>query len=478
MSLCMQGLSVLYVFPTESDCSKSVQGRLNPLIKDVDFYRQATRETDNVRMKRIFGGTVLYTSAQRRTAFKSYAAQVLIVDELDECRSLKYADDQSQANNIDYAEDRLASAKQRTGFDPIKIFISNPTVKSRGISKRYEESDKKQWMIRCAACGDQQPLDWHCNVVEPDGSGGHKLIDREWTPNAGRDIQLYCRSCRAPINRFAAGEWVAEHPDNPVSGYHITQLFTAQASIADLWQKFQKAQDNPGLVEVFYRSYMGLPYSGEGDNVSDDILAGCCDPNYIMPAAAEGTVAGIDVGSLLQIHISTLENGKRRKVFIGAVPPDNDWAEVDRLFEIYDVCRAVVDLRPEMAMARKLRDRHPGVVYVCEYPPNPSSKELDIDHEDHGVKIDKHLCLDESYAQYAKKRVILSADYLNVDHGEFVRQMQAPVRKLVIRSGVAVAVWDEEGQPDHHRHADNYEYLAARLMGFTSAPPEMICVEV
>jgi len=51
--------------------------------------------------------------------------------------------------------------------------------------------------------------------------------------------------------------------------------------------------------------------------------------------------------------------------------------------------------------------------------------------------------------------------------------MMAPVRKLDLDRKPPAYVWDESGQADHHRLADDYCHVAAKLCGFGARPAEV-----
>jgi hypothetical protein len=451
---CWKGQAVLYVMPGDVECQREISGRINPVLSNVEFYNQNLGKTDNVRFKELWKGRCYFVGSNTKNSFKSIAIQLLILDEKDEC---------NQAN-LAFAFDRLAAAKQRTGREPETLEISNPSVGGYGIDAVYSKSDKKVWQLKCPACGQWQPIKWVGNVIRMLDGNQYELIDRAWTAGCGRDIHLGCIRCGVPLDRLARGEWVAEYPDRSISGYHVSQLFTAQTTIEKLWAVWQDSQVSPIRMQRFANSILGEAYSAEGSSITDDMMAACCDQSYFMPETGEGCIAGVDVGGVLHVSISSLKDGKRVKRFIGTLPLTKDWSELDRVLRLYNVFCCVIDKRPEFSAAVAFRDSHPGVVYLCEYPPNPTVRELQVDPVVQDVKIDKHLSLDESYAAYARKMIVLPANYQSI--AGFTDQMKAPARmyREFGQSKVIMAVWvEKDGQPDHFRHADNYEYIAQQI---------------
>lgn len=453
------GLTVLYVLPGDTECQRMVFERLTPLFQRVELYRKAIGSTDNVRMKKLWQGLLNIVGSQTPNSFIEFSAQMLVIDEYDRCN----------AKNLALAYDRLAAARQRTGQDPQIIEISNPTIENSGIDEKYQASDAKVWMQKCPACGHQQILDWFKNIVRQVSESAYELRDKVWKPESKADVQVLCSKCEKPMHRLSAGEWVPEHPEREISGYTQSQLFTAQRDIRDMWADWLLAATKPGLRQVFYNSVLGLPYSEEGSRITDLLLRSCSKPGYFMPLnCKEGCIMGVDVGGVFHVHISEIKNGVRWKRFIGTVPT---WDEVGKLIKDYNVMIAVIDNAPETHAAKEFRDKHRGVVYLCEYPPNPLSTDMSIDYVDSWIKIDKHQSLDDSLSAYLDGKVALPADYASIDKGNFVLQMKQPVRlyQEFGKGKIIKAIWDERGKPDHHRHADNYEYIAFNIM-FKNAP--------
>jgi len=475
---CWQGYSTLYVLPDDDVCASFVFNRIKPIFDDSKFYASALTpgSADNVRLKKLWKGTTKFVGCRTRKSMREYPADRLIVDELDECN----------LEILAWARDRLAAARIRTGAPPEELDISNPSVEDYGIDARYLQSDQKEWRIKCEHCNEWQTLDWFVHAVEQTARLHYDVLDKEWFEDKNirrqRDMRLYCSSCHKPINRFGKAQWVANRPQVlDSSGYRISQLFTSQTTIGDIHGEFTRSLAVPILRQRFHNSILGQPYREEGNYISPELLASCVDPEYYHPVRwvepkkedekgkriyANPVVMGVDVGGEFHVKISELmPDGKRRSLFIGRIPVDEDWASLSALLKAWHVDRCVVDMEPEISAAKKFRKQHPGIVFLCDYPPNPTKMDLGVDLATRLIKVDKHQSLDESYAEYAQGHIILPADYRSIDKGEFVKQMGTPKRIYTQRGAAKIlqATWSEGGKPDHYRHADNYENMAANL---------------
>lgn len=450
---CRRGLSVLYTLPGDGECAAFVQDRIIPLLQDIPSYTRALGHTDNVRMKKLWKGTTKFVGSNVRKNFTGYTAQVYIVDELDEC-------DQT---NIVFGQDRLSDAEHRTGMPPVIIKVGNPTIPAFGISEAYEHSDKKEWNIKCGHCNQWQPLDWFANVVDKSGSplSVHK--------QTGKPIMV-CRSCHQSINPYSEGKWIAEHPGVEISGYHISKLFTRQTTLDSLYESYLKGKVNETENQRFYNSDLGIPYTGSGDGLSLEVFQKCVLPQYTLPFTAEECIAGIDVGKVLHVRIDILTEGRRRMVYAGTIP---NFDELAIVLHRYNVRLYVMDARPETHKCTEFINQNRGG-FLCDFHPDASIIDLKIDNKTRMIKVGRTRSLDEATEAYLRNQIELPENWRSLDQGNWVAQMMAPVRKLDTKRQPPAFIWDEAGQPDHHRLADNYCHIAAKMCGFGIGRREML----
>jgi hypothetical protein len=230
-----------------------------------------------------------------------------------------------------------------------------------------------------------------------------------------------------------------------------------------MFAKFIEAQGDQTELQHFYNQVLGLPFKATGSGFTLDILAGCKGDN-LMPSTVERSVAGVDVGRRLHVHIETTENGIRTKVVLGSIP---DFDELHNLCARYHIRRGVIDHAPEQHLAEQFCRAHPGW-YVCDYNLSlEHPKPIEVDYTGRRIRTKRTPSLDQSLAQYVEGRVVLPKNYISLDGGDFVKQMCQATRvereqKIggIIRK---VFVWDDAGQPDHHQHADNYCRIASDM---------------
>jgi hypothetical protein len=324
-------------------------------------------------------------------------------------------------------------------------------------------------MIKCSHCGEWQPLDFFVNVVEKTSEIEYRLLDKDWKEIEDRDILLFCRKCYEKIDRLADGEHVARYPEREISGYHFSQLFSPTKTIREIYMQFQKGLLDPSIMEIVYNSRLGIPYAGSGDKLSAALLDEKCADDYVMPDTGKECTAGIDVNwPKLHIRISDYPSPEtRRAVYIGTV---SSFAEVSNLFARYNVKCAVIDFAPERHKVREFQDQHPQILWACEYASGELPGYWKIDEESKLITVDRTQSIDERNSEILRGHNRLPSNFRTLDGGEYIKQMEAPTRRFDDARQKPRYIWDEGDEDDHHFHADNYDYLASRILKYGPKP--------
>lgn len=453
------GLSGMYTIPTISLKNRVISARIDPIIARVPYYRDNIslnrKDVDSKSLKTMFGKVWNFVGANSEKEFYEFDADIILFDELDQC-------DQA---NLTLAMDRLG------GTDRVRwMKIGNPTIAGFGIDAEFEESDKKFWFVKCGHCNEWQKLDWFIHFINDEGNSQYSLKDERQTSEG--DARPICQKCVRPFDRLGKGNWVAEYPDRDVSGYHISRLFGFPGNdnpnhirqvIREEFELWNKAQGNPGLLQIFYNNRLGICYSAKGAYVSRELIREC-SKDYVMPQTATGCSMGVDVGKVYHCHISKVkrdEHGRktRQKVFIGHVKTLED---VENLEKQYGVGRLVVDALPELHQIREFVRAKTGR-FACYSNKGDDKVEEDVSKKfkDRVVRINKTESLDASLADHQLGLVEYPKNYMTLDNGDFIAQMEAP--KRIWNEDKQRYEWNEGGRPDHHRHADNYDKVAADM---------------
>jgi len=463
LTMARKGLSGAYVFADNVKRDQFVKDRLKRLISRSKYIADAIGDADNYNIKHFWDATLYFIGSNMTKDFESFTAQFYVIDEYDSC----------DIDNLQYLDDRVSNTKRLTGIDPPWLKIGNPRAGNRGISAEYELSRKYRWFVKCDHCNKSQPLDWFGNVVRQVDDNTFSLRDLTHSPSQGGGGEpcAFCRFCNKPIDRLSRGEWVAEFPDRDVSGYQISMLFTNQYTINQLWIYFSKGMTNQTAMGHFYSSYLGLPYEGEGDKLTFEVLDSCTD-DYTLPMAAKGTIAGVDPGKVWHVTIWKPEDGRLRLMYAGYVSEPE--TELPKLFKRYGVNNYAVESEPEMHLAKKIVKNIPGG-YLVDYRSKDSANFdiKDIKHRKNKlIPANRTETIDRMVGGFYDQRMIIPRNWRDIAEGEFKIHMMAPVRQTELQGKPPkpVEVWREGNKPDHLFHSTNFAYMAAEMMGFSSRP--------
>lgn len=443
--LAAQGISGMYILPTDTWRSTFVPNRVDQVMDYVPLYKRSKlkrfHSSDAVGMKTICGHNWKFVGSQVRGNFYEFPAGAFIVDEFDLC----------DKDNLTFAQDRLGA--DLMGGRTRKF--GNPSVSGSGIDGEYELSDQKEWHVSCH-CGHKQVLNWFTHFI--DEGDPPELQDPDGNP--------VCEKCHEPFDRLGPGEWIAENPGEEISGYSISKLFADSRPIPvvkKLYDNYLKSLHDPTALQRFWNNDLGLPFDAEGFKVTDSLLSACVEPGYRFPEEAKGTYGGIDVGKPLYVHISKVEaNGVRRKVFIGTT---KDFEEADFIVKKYGATRGIIDALPETHESEKFVKSHPGWL-MAYYGPVKGGRPK-VDWRKKTITVERTPALDASYQWYCEKKVVLPANWRSIHRNQFVKQMIAPTRVFDqdANKGVGGFVWSD-GKADHHRHADTYDHFACLIAQF------------
>jgi len=456
----MRGNYVLYGFPTDTDRDEFIHDRLDKVVDKVKLYMDGKGSVDNVGLKHFWDAGLYAVTTGSKTAFKSKTVQTVIIDELDKCNM----------ENLVLAKDRTAACYILLGREPNFRKVGNPTISGYGIHAEFEKTDKKYYSFKCSHCNQWQDLKWERNICRQIDNMTYELIDTEWTLESKRDINIHCKSCGGILNRIHdKAEWIAEKPSIEKSGYHISQLFTNQFSIKSLWNDFNESLSKPLEHQAFINSKLGLPYTGSGEKLSFYDLDNC-SADYYFPSGHGDSFAGVDVGRLLHVRIDCFADDKRKMIWAGTVA---DWDALNRLFERMGVRFCIIDALPETHKAREFIEAF-GHGLLCYFTKSERSGTLKPNIEEHTINVNRTEQIDDATSVYVRRQCIIPSHYRTIDNGDWVDQMFAPTRVLDLMRNPPVYKWDAGDEPDHHRFADVYCNMAARLLGWGDAEPVIL----
>ena len=477
------GRIVAYVLPTYSIRDRFVQKRINPLLQHIPAYidraggiptsAKKRKSKGNLKLKKFGEGSMMFLGSNTPGDFLEFSADMLIIDEFDQC----------DPGNLAKARDRLRASPY-----PQEVRLGNPSLPRVGISRLYDESDARKWFFQCDRCNHRQSIDWFSQVVEQDDDGAwvprdksrtvHLKNTRAKTADRKHDIRPICLKCKEPFDRTGKGAlWVPAHMDRDVRGYSMSRLDVLSDSLWSLLAEWTSAQGDSAKMSAFYTSVLGQPFEFSGARLTHAMLGDCAKGealDYLGGADYKDrtVTAGIDVGTVLNVTISTSEldpndstNVIRQCRWVGAV---RTFDEVGDLLRRYRVDVAVIDSAPEMRMAQGLRDHFNDSgetqVWLARFNPTPrvgiQKYGMRLDYQRHTVTVDRTMVFDTTLDDIRERRRIFPEDVFTVLG--WSDQMRSPVRVLnELRQRI---VWENGSSPDHYRLSDIYDRIAFDLV--------------
>ena len=201
-------------------------------------------------------------------------------------------------------------------------------------------------------------------------------------------------------------------------------------------------------AEYFSNFVLGLPYVGEGNQVTPDIIYRNCTLDINNQ---ERVVIGCDSG--LKKHYVL---GNKDGIFYAGVA--QGWEEIDSLLKKYERSIAVIDALPDLTAPRALREKYPGRVFLCHYARDRKTMQIirwGKNEELGNVTVDRNRAIQMVIDDFAEKKIPLQGT--PDDWDEFQSHWATLYKVTEIDTlGVPVATWETSTGLDHFVHACVY----------------------
>ncbi len=329
---------IIYTLPTQGDVQDMVGGSINRIIAQNPVLMDWVKDHDTVEQKQVGQAMIFYRGTFTAKQAMMIPSGLNIHDEVDV----------SNPDVITQYENRL-QAQEGGGW---RWYFSHPSLAGHGVDIYWQQSDKKEWHIKCDS-GHEQILTWPESVnIE----GGY----------------YQCKVCKCVLtddNRIN-GEW-KKTDEGDFSGYHVSQLMLFNKSAKDIIKSFNDPQKDK---QFFYNYVLGLPYIGSEDRIEPSVvLRNCVD---IVNPQEGVTIIGADTSHGINYVLMNKDGVffyERAETITASKDP-------------YDVIRghlnrfkrsiAVFDQGGDLIGVRKLQAEFPGRVFLCFYRKDRKSLEL------------------------------------------------------------------------------------------------------
>lgn len=259
-SIDLDPCRMMVIQPTDAALSDFNRDKLQPAIEATipivnkiipQMSRSASGST--IYSKKYAGGSLTMAIASSAADLRSKTIKKLFRDEIDE-----YPDDlDGQGDPLKLSDARLLAFMN--GGEWKKVDVSTPTVKGASkIERRYEQGDKRRWLIPCPHCEEEFSFEF----------GQNFKFKREF-PYEAHYVAPCCGSIIEAIEKrglVRKGRWVATDPrPGAFPSYHFDSLSSPFVPWDLVAKEAVEAGDNPSLLKAFHNLWLGLPYEIRGD---------------------------------------------------------------------------------------------------------------------------------------------------------------------------------------------------------------------
>lgn len=281
---------ILHVSPTLDSMKMFSKERLAPMIRDTPCLKDLVkdvraRDSGNTLASKTFpGGHIAMVGSNAPAGLASRPIRVLVCDEVDRFE----ASAGTEGDPIN-----LAIKRTTTFWNRVLVFVSTPGDKSTSrIEKEFMDGDQRYRWCPCPHCGEHQKLSW-AQVKWTDNNPNTSFYECEHNGCVWDD------SDRNKAVR--EGDWRADNPAATKNGflsYHLSQLYSPFAPLADGVRDFLSAKDNPQLLKTWVNTFLGETWEEKGARLDwSDLMdhRDDYDTREMIPEEVTLVTAGVDI---------------------------------------------------------------------------------------------------------------------------------------------------------------------------------------
>lgn len=450
--------NTIYALPSQTDASKIVTTKINPIIQESTRLRQlADKNTDSVELKQIGNNFLFCRGAKSETAALSISADCLVADEID----------RSDPDVLKQFRSRL----QASELAIIKQF-STPTVDGVGISKEAETSKRYRSFATCFHCNHIWLPSFHTDIRVPGYTADISEITRtniqtlDW-----KNAHWICPRCnRDPILHPSRLSWVCENDSEnwEASTYYVNPVVCCEV--------LKPAYLVRTSTEFNTRSEWLNQVLGETSTENNEqITRQDVEASFTNSLdSSEVHYLGADIGLLCHVAIGRrTQAGELLVVYRESIPVTNFIARRQELMKQYRIAVSVMDVYPYTQTIMQICDYDVNA-YGCTFSTGNSPELFTIQEKvadaEEGklnlrlVKANRTRALDEILLLFKEKRILI-ARVSDSEDSKFLSHVLSMKRVQVFVKDELQFSWKKTTGEDHMMFAVMYLNLATLLRG-------------
>jgi len=330
---------IIYTLPTQGDVQDMVGGSFNRIIAQNPILMDWVKDHDTVEQKTVGTSMIFYRGTFTQKQAMMIPSGLNIHDEVDA----------SDPSVVTAYENRL-QAQEDGGW---RWYFSHPSLAGHGVDVYWQQSDKKEWFIKCNNCEHEQNLSW------PDSVSLERSV-------------YQCKECKFELEDSARinGRWKATGVGE-FSGYHVSQLMLYNKSAKDIIKAFNDPLKDK---QYFYNYVLGLPYVSSDDRIEPAVvLRNCVDQTNDQEGRA---IIGMDTGHGIHYVMMNKQGvfyyDHETTITASKTPYD----VIESLLKRFPKSVVVSDQAGDLIGIRQLQAKYPGRVFLCFYNKDKKSNEI------------------------------------------------------------------------------------------------------
>lgn len=453
---------VLYVLPTSLNAADFSKARFATALRNSLYLANMFTDTNTVSLKQAGNNSLYIRGSRGDSNLKSIPVAELILDEIDEM-------DQKQ---IWLALERLSG--QREGNKHV-WGISTPTIPNYGIHKLYLTSTQEHFVFACPLCSRWTELVWP-DCVE--------IIGETVNDPRCQESFLKCKECGGKLEHRAKPEWLSkavwkssnDNANPEIRGFHISQLYSFTVTPGELVVAHFRGFGDEFANKEFHNSKLGVPFLGEGANVTDEQIDACIGPHTMDDdrprVGGERLITmGVDQGkwnyySVVEWFIDgwsrDINVASNAKLLCHGKFLEEDWVVLSELMAEWQILACVIDADPNINEARRFARKFSGYVYLTRYRRGNVAKEISMQDEESGApiaQVDRTNWIAATLNRFKTGRILLPRD-VSLEYREHLKALVRTHEKD--EDGNPRSVYVNTG-PDHFCHSLVYAELGLPL---------------
>lgn len=429
----VQGVSVLYILPSNDDASDFSAARFDKALENSDYLSKFFSDVKNVGHKRAGNASLYVRGSRSRSKLKSIDTALLVFDEMDEMSQ----------ENFSLALERQSGQRLDTQH---VLALSTPTIEDKGINAEFKRSTQEHYMFKCPRCSRLTEFVFpECIVITAESLVDPRLEDTHYICKEckGRIHQEEKPDILKPLQLGGSARYVPSYSDRKWRGFHINQMYSMTITAERIAESVLKARNDPTEETELFNSKLGLPHAPKGAKIGDDEINLCIRPHRKGLVAKQSVrTLGIDVGSVCHYVVEEWHIRERKPgslindyaepyVLLEGQTSGNayDFKELDQLMLDFRIDGAIIDAEPERRVAYQFAGRHWGKILLCDFLWSQQGRQVMLcPEEEMTVKVNRTSWLDLSFARFKSGTIHLPQD-VSLQYREHIKAPQRVYKK-------------------------------------------------